>query len=453
MIAYDDIELSPDLSGNLTDFAKQVEQFRQEGPLDPVAIAKLREHFKASHIYHSAGIEGNRLTLQETFLVLQEGLDISGKPLKDSLEVKSLGQAYECLKELADRSQPVRESDIRSIHSLLLSHDPELSPGQYRNIGVIISGSQFRPPEPMDVPARMEELIKWIAENLIKDPIITSAIAHHELASIHPFKDGNGRVARLLMNLILLKHGYPICNIRREDRPQYYDSLSFADVGLFEPLVDLILSRCKELFSELVRIRLETKRMAEWAQRWGTRETEILRRRESRELELWQSRMRQVFLEFQKAAELLNEKIQGIDISFFDWKNEISLERYQQLISDGFIDRGNAFSIGFRESRTGHQERFMFRYYRNRDKFPWKKFIPLELNHREETGYLRLSDVDWAWGECVRIRELYFTEEGKFVVRYYDAVKREEMETEGIPISEVVQWFFDDVLKHIFGLC
>ena len=246
MINYEDIEITPETVEQVSAFAKQVEDFRKEGPLDRISLMKLEEHFKSSHVYHSAGIEGNRLTLQETMLVLRDGLDISGKPLQDSMEVRLLGQAFDYLKTLAESEQTIRETDIRSLHALLIGNAPELSPGEYRNVGVIISGSEHRPPEPLEVPERMSALVSWINANRDKNPIISSSVAHHELTAIHPFKDGNGRVSRLLMNLILLKHAFPICNIRRQDRPTYFDALSFADVGIYDSLVRIIFDpKCR----------------------------------------------------------------------------------------------------------------------------------------------------------------------------------------------------------------
>jgi len=453
MIAYEDIQLFQETTEDLETFAKEVVDFRSEGPLDSVALAKLDEHFKVSHIYHSAGIEGNRLTLQETMLVITEGLDISGKPLKDSLEVKLLAKAFDYLKSLAEPEQTIREADIRSLHALLIGNDPELSPGEYRKVGVIISGSEHRPPEPLEVPSRMEGLIAWLNENAQKHPLIVSTVGHHELTAIHPFKDGNGRVSRLLMNLILVKHGFPICNIRREDRPDYYDALAFADVGLYDPLVKIVRARCGDLFSEFVRIRTETRRMEEWAARWGVKEAEVLRRREAREMELWQSRVRQVLLEFQKAAEVLNDKLDHLDIDFYDYKTDLTFDKYQRLLEEGAVEHSNAFSVSFREKTSGRFERFMFRYFRNWNKFS-KRFrvIPLELNYFDQNAmtYTRLCDLPWA--SCIRPRELYFTQDGEVILRYFNIDSRQESERKGGTIAEAVQWFFDDVLRNVFHL-
>lgn len=456
MIDLIELEISPELQETLRQFILEVDAFREEGPLDSISVAKLEEHFKAAHVYHSAGIEGNRLTLQETNLVLQDGIDIQGKPIKDTIEVKQLGMAFDYLKQLASREGKITEVDIRNLHQLIIGNDPKSTPGQYRMVGVVISGSEHRPPEPIAVPSRMHDLVDWINHNFPQNPLIVATIAHHELAAIHPFTDGNGRVSRLLMNLILLKRGLPICNIRREDRPAYYEALTFADVGLYDALVELIYQRSADLFSEYVRIRTETKRMVEWASRWGNQASDVLMKREVREMELWQSRMRQVFLEFQKASELLDDQLQKhqINIKFYDYKREISFEDYQQLKERGYIPRSNVFSIQFFNEATEEiYWRFMFRYFRNWDKFNKEDaFIPLELNcfDSDMGSYIRLVDLQWA--DRIRLRELYFTDKGEFIVRIYAHSEQREVEKTGHTISEIVQWFFDDILQNVIGL-
>jgi Fic family protein len=386
-------------------------------------------------------------------LVLKEGIEIRGDKLPDSLEVKNLGTAFDFLNTLANAQQTIRETDIRDLHRLLIGSDPIKGPGEYRKVGVVILGSEHKPVEPFDVPPRMEQLISWLNRNLEKNPIIVAAAAHHELAHIHPFVDGNGRVARLLMNLILLRHGVPICNIKRgPEKATYYEALSFADVGIFESIVKTVLDGSSELFSEYVRIRDETKRMADWSQRWGNRERETLLRRESREMELWKSRVKQVFLEFEKATELLNDNLQQLQIAFHDYNNEISFEKYQQLQERGQVPQANAFSISFVHN-DGRRARFMFRYFRNRAKFRInQRFIPFELNYynEEDKSYTRLADLSWA--KPIRVRELYFNPEGEFVLRWLNLQTNEEIEKKGGTIAEAVQWFFDDVLKHHFSL-
>ena len=182
----------------------------------------------------------------------------------------------------------------------------------------------------------MGELVQWINSNIGKAPIVLAAVAHHELVAIHPFKDGNGRVSRLLMNLLLMRAGFPISNLSRDSRPAYYEALSFADVGIYDPLIRQVKNSSGELFAEYTRIRTETKRTELWAEKWGIRERDALQKREQREHELWLSRVKQVFLEYQNASELLDDRIEKLDIDFYDYKTEIDFEKYQKLLERGF---------------------------------------------------------------------------------------------------------------------
>ncbi|MBP8251269.1 MAG: Fic family protein [Herpetosiphon sp.] len=451
MIPINELQLDFELISELDEFNQQVHEFRRAGPLDPVALAKLEEHFKASHIYHSTGIEGNRLTLQETNLVLKEGIDISGKPLQDSIEVRSLGEAFDYLKQISEQNQTVREIDIRDIHGLLMRGQEEYSPGEYRKIGVIISGSEHRPPEPIEVPSLMEKLIDWINQSMDSNAIIVATLAHHQIAAIHPFKDGNGRVSRLLMNLILLKHGYPICNISRDSRPAYYDALGLADKGNYEPLIRLIFQGSAQLFQEYQRIRRETQRMQEWAGRWGSKEEEILLRRETREMDLWKTRIKQVFLEFEKATELLDEKLERFILTFFNYQRDISFDDYQNFTKSGTFNRNNGFSIEFFEKSSHRSEKFIFRYFRDYDKFTFvPNILPLQLSYKTEHGYVKLSQLEWA--KIIRLREIYFNNQGQFVIRYFDAPSNSEQTVENLTIGDAVEWFFDDVLRNVFHL-
>jgi hypothetical protein len=249
-----------------------------------------------------------------------------------------------------------------------------------------------------------------------------------------------------------MKSGLPICNIRRDDRLAYYEALSFADVSLFEPLVELVRQRCADLFGEYTRLRNESRRMVEWAERWGTREAEVQLRRESREMDLWQSRMRQVLLEFQQAADLLGDSLEEININFHEYGTELDVEKYQQLKERGSAERCNFFSITFVHTRTGVRERFMFRYFRNRSNFePKSRAIPLELNYfnSEEERYIRTSNHNI--GAQVHIRELYFTDDGEFIMRRFDP-EIEDVAEKFCTIMEAREMFFNEVLRNVWGL-
>jgi Fic family protein len=162
MDTLQDFGLDKDILVRLEAFEEEVQNFRNEGPLDPIATKKLQEYFRVQHIYHSTGIEGNRLSIRETEMVLLEGLQINDKPLADQQEVKDLDAAFNFLHELAEGSSPIREIDIREMHRLVVRNRIDAQPGKYRTIGVVITGSDHKPPEPIAVPSLVQRTIEWL---------------------------------------------------------------------------------------------------------------------------------------------------------------------------------------------------------------------------------------------------------------------------------------------------
>lgn len=229
------------------DFIKRLEEKRQRlesfHPLPDLAVRKLREQFELEMTYNSNAIEGNSLTLKETFLVVSEGLTIKGKPLKDHLEAKNHTEALAYLYDLVekDKRHTISEQLIRSLHSIVVQDTDKEWAGRYRNSGVIITGTEHKPPEAIDVPGLMRDLVAWVGrQKNVMHIAELAAIFHHTLVHIHPFFDGNGRTARLAMNIFLLQAGFPLVIVLKNDRKKYYRVLALADRGEYEPLVRFI---------------------------------------------------------------------------------------------------------------------------------------------------------------------------------------------------------------------
>lgn len=447
--------ISPDLLQKLKNLDEEIKVFRNT-PLDNIAVEKLKEHFRTHHIFHSAGIEGNRLTLQETALVLKEGIDISGKPLKDSVEVKNLGIAFDFLYELSAQESPITEHDIKQVHTIIVGHDEQLSPGQYRDIGVVISGSEHKPPEPFEVPFKMQELFEWINENLNQNPLIVGAIAHHEFVKIHPFKDGNGRTARILLNLILVKQGYPISNIRRDERPKYYEALSLADVGHYEPIIEVVSENSNKLFSEYIRIKEESNRLKDWALKLGNKDAQLRLAKAKTEFDLWQNKISQIKLEFKQAVTILNETLDTYYISFYEYP-PLTFEKYQQLKDKGIAPGTNFFSIRIHNNDTDRiVETYMFRFYRSNNKYPLNQTaIPLELNYfnpeKDEfdfIGYYKYADL-------ITLRAFYVNDVGELVTRIVnpnDINPHFEKDNTEIKAQDAVMMFLQEVFEKVLGI-
>lgn len=209
-------------------------------PLPSTAIRKLREHFEIEMTYNSNAIEGNSLTLRETFLVLSEGITIKGKPLKDHLEATNHKEALEFLYDLVDHDKKATISEhlIKNLHQLVTQNVEKEWAGCYRNAPVRITGASHQPPDALDIPHLMNEFVHWIGNQQKKISIVQlAAILQHKFVHIHPFFDGNGRTSRLLMNVLLLQQGYPLAIILKNDRKRYYRALQDADKENYQPLV------------------------------------------------------------------------------------------------------------------------------------------------------------------------------------------------------------------------
>jgi Fic family protein len=212
-------------------------------PLPQAAVRKLREQFGIEMTYNSNAIEGNSLTLKETFLVINEGLTIKGKPLRDHLEAKSHTDALEYLYELVDkdRRSTLSERLIREFNRIVMRDMDKEWAGRYRNSNVMITGADHTPPEAVELARMMHELIDWLRRSRkTLHAVELAAVLHHRLVSIHPFFDGNGRTARLAMNVVLMQAGFPLAVVLKNDRKRYYRTLQEADKQNYAPFVRFI---------------------------------------------------------------------------------------------------------------------------------------------------------------------------------------------------------------------
>lgn len=219
---------------------------------------KVSKAFELEYTYESNRIEGNTLTLQETALVVEKGLTIGGKTLQEHLEAINHTHALDYVKELVQDKTAFTETILLNIHKLILQSIDNTHAGHYRKVQVLISGAKHIPPQPYLVPKQMEDFFIWYNEN--KDslhPVLLSAELHERLVTIHPFIDGNGRTSRLLMNLVLLQHGYPIAILKgdTQSRLQYYAALETAQTANNkQPFLELIAANVKDTLQRVLKV-------------------------------------------------------------------------------------------------------------------------------------------------------------------------------------------------------
>lgn len=230
------------------------EKLVAQRPLTAGEVERLRDEFMIEFTYNSNAIEGNTLTLKETAMAL-EGMTIDKKPLKDHLEAVGHRDAFLYVQDIAKKDTPLSESVIKNIHALVLMNRPE-DKGVYRRIPVRIMGAFTEPVQPYLIEPKMTELLQSDNERkgALHD-IERVARFHLEFEGIHPFIDGNGRTGRLLMNLELIKCGYPPINVKFTDRKRYYDAFdAYYKDGNANKMIDMVAEYVNERLGEYLAV-------------------------------------------------------------------------------------------------------------------------------------------------------------------------------------------------------
>lgn len=242
-------------------------------PLDREAEARIMQKFRLDWNYHSNNLEGNSLTYGETKALILFGITAQGKPLKDHFEITGHNEAINWILEIVKGETVLTESFIRQLHTLLLKESsykeaktPNGKPtrrlievGKYKtqpNHVITVTGETFYFATPEETPAKMHDLIEWFRREKEKadvNPIILAALFHYRFIRIHPFDDGNGRVARILMNFILIQFGYPSAIIKTEDKENYYAVLRLADADELEPFIEYIAQNLVRSLEIMIR--------------------------------------------------------------------------------------------------------------------------------------------------------------------------------------------------------
>jgi len=235
----------------IDELKKEIDTYR---PLPQLCMPLLKEYFRIGLTYTSNALEGNTLTETETKIIIEDGLTIGGKTLREHFEVIGHSDAYDFMWEKA-KSNTFSEEDICTLHRLFYYRIDQDNAGIYRTVPVIVTGTDFEFPKATEVSILMKKFIQHIPE-MKKNyhPINFAALIHAKLVTIHPFVDGNGRTARLLMNLALLQSGYAITIIPPIMRNNYISTIRKANKGIVEPFIDFISEMVYESSKEYIRL-------------------------------------------------------------------------------------------------------------------------------------------------------------------------------------------------------
>ena len=251
---FENLEIPSVLQEKLNELSTLSKRWGAIKPLDAVQLEKLLEYFHTSYTYESNRIEGNTLSLKETHLVVNEGITIGGKSVREHLEAINHSEAVALLHDMVSKNAVFNAHRLKQIHHLVLKGIDERNAGKYRNIQVMISGSEHIPPAPYILDKLMEDYFIYYEQNRTRiHPVLLAAEMHERLVTIHPFIDRNGRTSRLVMNFILLQNGYTIDNLKGnlENRLAYYSALEKVQLNhdstdFYTLIIDHALASLKE---------------------------------------------------------------------------------------------------------------------------------------------------------------------------------------------------------------
>lgn len=310
--------------------------------LSPQLLLEMYQQAKIDELFHSNKIEGNSLTFGETVDVVHANKEIRVKPFKDQQEARNLYRVLDYVYRVGgDHSVTVTQNELRRIHSLLLE-GIQADAGTYRTTQTVITGSKFSPPEAFEVPRHMTQLSDFLKHatdpNQEQDysPIFGAAAAHVWLAQIHPFTDGNGRTSRGLMNLILMRRGYPPCIITEEDRPRYMDALESSwENGDLTLLMELIYENVNEHRKDRNWLRFVQARL----------EKDVSIDME-REYLVWRNAMTHLKSQFRLTVDNLNAMNlrERMQLRFIDY-GELGLVKYDAMRSGIPANKTKCFGI------------------------------------------------------------------------------------------------------------
>ncbi len=425
------------LNQRLRDFDADIRFMWDRGELNPEKLKRIYQQSKIDELYHSNRIEGNSLSYGETQAVIEEGAEIPAKPRKDQLEAKNLSGALDYAQEIAINSErAVIQGDVRGIHKTLLD-GIQSDAGSYRDSENKIKGSRHSTPEAFLVEQHMTELSDYLKEITDLDtpqpdlPIFAAAAAHAWLVQIHPFSDGNGRTARALMNLILMRRGYPPCIITEDDRSRYINALEDTWEGDLTPFIELVQENVNE-----------QRKSQKWLTALTARLEQPASKQAQEQYDTWHDAMQYLKRHFQYVADNINaEKTLGnLQLKFRDY-GALGLEKYMSLSDGGRAKKTWFFGIEF---ISGEQRaRYVFYVGAADERLKRRSSVALIIAKNSAAGYERLQKIEEP--NTVDLFQIGFDiRNNRFVALTKSAVRERIPET-------LTRQFFEQVIERDFG--
>jgi len=437
---------------DLDELAHQVNEIR---PLDDQVLRQVKDELLGERVFNSNAIEGSTLTMRETRLILQSKTYLDVRRKREAQEALNLGEAANKIEELLESDGAWHDaSRFLELHQILMKGVSDRIAGVLRNRDVMITGAKHQPPGSHYVPALIDEFFRYLSEaEQATGGLVLATWAHWAIARIHPFEDGNGRLARLWQDMLLLRSRFTVAIIRPQDRETYLDALSQADEGEFNPLAQLI---CQRVMSTL-QVYLNAQEAADALQGWAAELVgeSSARDAERRKLDYqrWHHAVEQLRDAFERCASLINRgndrslevQVQNYDI--------IDQPTWETLLSGGSAKKTWFFKVHFRRHKVVWYYFYFGRHYWHlddasvEDKGPFVAILVSEQHSGDESA-TRLDEIE---NSPISLRELLVL--GRHVVRRrWDFVNSRMTYDREVKPIEVAKDFFGDVILKVLAL-
>ena len=440
-IALDDVSL--EMIEDVEETARKVSEYR---PLPDDVIDRIQAELLGPRVFSSNAIEGSTLGLRETITVLKTGhVDIARK--REALEARNLGRAIEAISALVPRDTSCYGADaLLRIHGIVLGDIDETWAGRYRTDRVMIDGATHQPPDHVVVPSLVDRMMATLAEPGGESGLLRAVWAHWAIARIHPFRDGNGRMARLWQDLVLFRENLTCAIIRPEDRNDYLNALASADEGEFNPLVQLIAQRVVTTFDPYLTELTKHPELEEWAAELA-KDASLRSDQSHRMMYLrWSRKMEELRHAFELCAATLNESSQGVSVQV----------RRHPLIDQQCWEN---IRSGMRADRTWflridlQRERRYLKYFLFFGRHLWSAADTDEDRLEQRVSLLASESesgrdarrVEHLEGSPIGLREVFVVDNG-FVQKRWDRDTQVELNDRQCTAVQIAKEFINDVI-------
>jgi len=437
---------SASLMADVEETARRVNEHR---PFPPEIVRRIEDDLLGERVYGSNAIEGNTLDLRETVMVLRQGIQGIRKK-REAREAANLGEAVRIADAWISNGTAFHSTEhMLKLHAQLLIDINDDWGGRIRDRQVMIQGARHQPPDHSLVPSLLDRVLNQLSQPAVDNVQLNATWAHWAIARIHPFFDGNGRMARLWQDLVLIKGRHTCAIILPEGRSEYLKALMTADEGDFNPLMQLVARRVSSTFDRYLAELGKTSEFEEWVREVAGEVDERAAERSRLEYERWRRRMEQLRREFELCAAKITGASQTVRIQVTPYP--IVDQAQWQNIRDGI---GASQTWMFRLDMYGPTQRLRYIFFFG--KHFWNEDLDTERDRAEKRVTLLISEddrngnaerLDKIEGCPLSIREVFVTDDC-FVCRRFDPLTGEASYDRGMSALQIAQEFIRDVIYN-----